>query len=188
MIKQEYLDLLTEFGADANPHSGRSLLDHLIGTHDLLAKWGASEQLCVAGLFHSIYGTAYYAIKSADLSSRPRLAHALGERVEQLVYLFCVCDRQAFFDQANAAAPVLQDNACDKMRSCEPDMIKDLIELTIANEIEQLPDDLVMSDSHRAFYRDLLHKGGALMSMEARAALSGIAAPPMLHASSARRA
>ena len=52
------LKLINSWGAKEVAHSGRTLLDHLFGVHNLLAEWGAAPKLCLAGLFHSIYGTA----------------------------------------------------------------------------------------------------------------------------------
>jgi hypothetical protein len=43
--------------ADRMPHSGRSLLDHLVGTRQLLVDGGARPPVCNAGLIHFVYGT-----------------------------------------------------------------------------------------------------------------------------------
>ena len=58
MIRDEHRAFLIERAhADAVKHSGRSLYDHLCGTHALLEQWGNCEPVCTAGLFHSLYGT-----------------------------------------------------------------------------------------------------------------------------------
>jgi hypothetical protein len=36
---------------------GGSFLDHLVAVEDLLRAWGCGEAVCLAGLYHSIYGT-----------------------------------------------------------------------------------------------------------------------------------
>ena len=89
--------LLEELGAHLTSHSRRTLLEHLTGTHDLLAQWGNPPWLCAAGLFHSIYGTYIFDKRSADLSMRVRIREVIGSRAEQLVYLFCASDRSRFY-------------------------------------------------------------------------------------------
>ena len=55
-MNARHMTLLEELGAHTNSHSRRTLLDHLLGTHDLLVEWENEPDVCVAGLFHSIYG------------------------------------------------------------------------------------------------------------------------------------
>src|ERR1043166_7044178 len=86
MIEQKYLDLLRELSTDESSHSGSTLLEHLAKTHDLLEKWENPKDVCVGGLFHSIYGTEYYKIESADLSDRKRIAAVIGARAEDLAF------------------------------------------------------------------------------------------------------
>ena len=54
------IEYLKSIGCDKLPHSNRTLLEHLIGTTQLLKNLGRSEIEQKAGLFHSIYGTEYY--------------------------------------------------------------------------------------------------------------------------------
>lgn len=44
-------------GAGDVAHSTEDLLAHLQGTEALLVSFGAREQVCTAGLIHSVYGT-----------------------------------------------------------------------------------------------------------------------------------
>ena len=53
------LRFLRDEGAERVEHSGEHLLDHLVATRDLLAGWGARQELCDAALFHSVYGTQF---------------------------------------------------------------------------------------------------------------------------------
>ena len=50
MTAQNHLDALLNIGVGVN-HINGSLTDHLKGTHLLLNSWGASEELCRAGLY-----------------------------------------------------------------------------------------------------------------------------------------
>ena len=90
---KRFLEFLQSIDIDRQPHTDRGLLQHLIGTQELLAEWGCSEHICTAGLFHSIYGTTIYKHKTLRISARKELRELIGAPSEDLVYLFSVCDR-----------------------------------------------------------------------------------------------
>lgn len=125
--------LLEELDAHVTSHSRRTLLEHLKGTHDLLEQWGNPPWVCAAGLFHSIYGTYIFEKKSADLSMRARIREVIGPQAEQLVYIFCVCDRSRFYDHLGESRFRIRDLELDR------DTLAALIEIEVANVIEQLP-------------------------------------------------
>ena len=87
------LVLLRSYHADSTEHSGRHLVDHLVGTYRLLESWGNRPQVCRAGMFHSIYGTNSFPIRSAGFGERPAIRQAIGEEAERLAFLFCTIDR-----------------------------------------------------------------------------------------------
>src|SRR5205814_2363153 len=74
-------------------HSERGLLDHLLGTRQLLVAWGSRPALCDAGLFHSVYGTEGYRWAALPLSGRTELQELIGREAESLAWLFCVMRR-----------------------------------------------------------------------------------------------
>jgi hypothetical protein len=137
MIEQKYLDLLRELSTDESSHSGRTLLEHLAKTHDLLEKWENPKDVCVGGLFHSIYGTEYYKIESADLSDRKRIAAVIGARAEDLAFLFCTTDRTGFFKEADKRGPVLIDRKTEMTVRVSVATLAALMEIEVANYIEQ---------------------------------------------------
>lgn len=87
------LEYLRSLGAHQIPHSGGTLLQHLVGTADLLNIWGAPAYVCRAGLFHSIYGTAHFKTATVPISARPQIMLAIGSDSEALAYAFCALDR-----------------------------------------------------------------------------------------------
>lgn len=116
--------LIVQAKADKARHSGRTLLDHLVGTHDLLQRWGNSEDICNAGLFHSIYGTVHFHHKAWPLDQRDVIRGLIGDYAEKLACLFCGMNRPAaFFDREDAWL--------------FPQMLRDLREIEAANLIEQ---------------------------------------------------
>jgi Aspartyl/Asparaginyl beta-hydroxylase len=123
----DLVTFLQASGADGFAHArGRTLLDHLIGTRDILARWRQPEWVQRAALMHSVYGTDSYQRQLFGLAQRAELSAIAGERAEQLAYLFCTVPRQRLFDEgASHAAPL------DRTE------IDELIVLHMANLAEQ---------------------------------------------------
>ena len=72
------IQFLKDRGAHLCNHSGVTLLEHLEGTRDILRKEGAPEYLQDAGLFHSVYGTAYYMPDEGISTSREDVKKIIG--------------------------------------------------------------------------------------------------------------
>lgn len=155
MIEQTYLDLLNELSADTSAHSGRTLMEHLIGTQDLLEAWGNPPGICAAGLFHSIYGTQYYRVRSADPADRTRISDVIGIEAEVLAYLFCTSDRALFFGQAGAGEPTVFDREAEATVPVTKEQLTALLEIEVANCVEQFRPDSNTERRVRAFERML---------------------------------
>jgi (p)ppGpp synthase/HD superfamily hydrolase len=84
----EVIDFLLDNGVDDIDHSGHSLLEHLTGTASLLMDWGCSNDVVLAGLCHSIYGTDSYHTITIDHSKRDEVRSLIGERAEALAWEF----------------------------------------------------------------------------------------------------
>lgn len=104
-IHEKYIFFLNEcLGASDVRHSGRTLFEHLKGTYEILAKQDASQDVCLAGLFHSIYGTSYFkhaSLDSKNPSHRALVRELIGERAEHLAYIFSTLspgERKALFN------------------------------------------------------------------------------------------
>ena len=68
----------------------KAVMDHLIGTAEILKSYGASDYLIDAGLFHSIYGEASSRNMPKNLYlTRDELIDIIGQQAEQVVYEFC---------------------------------------------------------------------------------------------------
>lgn len=88
MTPHEYLKVL---GTDSTEHSGRTLYDHLCRVEQILRVCRCEEDVCLAGLYHSIYGTnAFTQITTTD---RIKIKEIIGERAEFLAWLFCNAQR-----------------------------------------------------------------------------------------------
>lgn len=125
-----YIKFLEERGAGKVRHGNRSLLDHLTGTHDLLKKWKDPPYIQIAGLFHSVYGTAWFKPTLIPFSDRDEIKHLIGEEAELLAYLFCATDRKFF----NREVKLL--NSSDSIQLSVKQMY-DLMEIEAANLVDQ---------------------------------------------------
>ena len=94
-------DFLVGLGAAKVAHSTGTYLAHLIGVHRDLEEWGCDQDVCRAGMFHSIYGTEpfhwlpFHWFK-VPLDQRGEIRDLIGERAERLVYLNCAMTRSDF--------------------------------------------------------------------------------------------
>jgi hypothetical protein len=68
------------------PHNGKSFFQHLVGVYDKLRYWQCNEDICFAGLFHSIYGNEIF--KTVIEKDRNTIKDLIGNKAENLVYLF----------------------------------------------------------------------------------------------------
>src|SRR5262245_40262784 len=89
-----YTDFLLDMGIDAVSHT-KSYLGHLVNVHNLLQSQGLDREVCLAGLFHSIYGTERFQGFKLEFERRGELQTLIGTRAEQLAYWNCVMDRSS---------------------------------------------------------------------------------------------
>lgn len=134
MIPKRSFALLLAAGTHVARHGKRTLLDHLMGTHEILREWGNGPEVCQAGLFHSIYGTNIYKHQSIGFSHRRHVRAVIGREAENLAFLFCTLKRpRALIAAANNKSlgkplpTVLQPKG----------QLNKLLEIECANLIEQ---------------------------------------------------
>ena len=93
------IDFLVGLGVERIAHTRKTYLGHLVAVYRLMESEGCSEELCRAGMFHSIYGTERFQGFTLPLERRGEIQALIGERAEHLAYLNCVMDR-ASLDRA----------------------------------------------------------------------------------------
>ena len=92
-------EFLAQLGMKEIHHTEKTYLDHLVAVYKGLESWGCAQEVCAAGMFHSIYGTERFSKFTLPLERRADVALLIGERGERLAYANCVMDRTSF-DQA----------------------------------------------------------------------------------------
>jgi hypothetical protein len=120
-------------------HSSRSdLFTHVCKTHDLLEDWGNPPSVCLAGLFHSIYGTWHVSHRALPFSERATVRALIGEEAEALAYIFCVAERpKDFLECLDRRDVVIRDHHTGTMMSLSRETLDRLLEIEAANIIEQ---------------------------------------------------
>jgi len=134
------IGLLRELGADRVGHGNRTLLDHLVATARLLESWGAADDVCRAGLFHSIYGTDAFEHSVLSFDERPRVVELIGERAERLAYVFCRFEPHSLFRAIARGEPYFVDLlGGEGPLSVTTSDLSDLLAIFWANLLDQLP-------------------------------------------------
>jgi hypothetical protein len=138
MLDEKIESFLRAQTADVR-HSGRTLFEHLKGTHDLLQRRDAADYVCLAGLFHSIYGTNIFRHQAVPVSERHHVTELIGPKAELLAYIFCSCNRpRALLEAVKRGPPYHVVNWRDGeiILLSEAGMI-DLLEIEAANLEDQ---------------------------------------------------
>lgn len=136
MIPPKLKDYLMVNGASQTAHSGSKLWDHLSGVHRILKVVKSAEYVCIAGLFHSVYGTQLYKTATVPTSNRSEVKALIGEKAERLVWAFCNLSRPNLFEIS------LRQKTYDWVAELDTPMDKtqfrdDLIRIECANLLEQ---------------------------------------------------
>lgn len=134
----KYHRFLLARGAGEIDHYGRPLLAHLKGTYELLRQWRNPDEVCIAGLFHSVYGTENLTDKAIDLSYRSQVQALIGRHSEELARLFCLADRTALLTR-NALPPyhVVRHDSGETV-PVSSHMLSALVEIGSANLVEKM--------------------------------------------------
>ncbi len=133
--QSQLLDLLIDLNTDSSSHSQGTLIDHLQQTYELLKQWNNPNYVCLAGLFHSIYGTQIYKKQSLGLQQRNLIKEAIGIEAEYLVYLFCIMHRGYFYNHLHSNEVRSSQDGTHILISEKTK--RNLCEILVANELEQ---------------------------------------------------
>ncbi len=134
------LRFLRKANTEGMPHSDRGLLDHLLGTRQLLVEWESRPALCDAGLFHSVYGTEYYELQAVPLTMRDEVQQLIGDEAESLAWLFCMIRRESLYENPGPEGGFrVQHRLTDQWLPLTRIQFQDLLTLNIANCLEPFP-------------------------------------------------
>jgi hypothetical protein len=158
METEAVIAFLEERGAATLEHPGGTLLAHLRRTADTLARWGAPDDLVLAGLAHATYGTDGFPPSLASLDERPLVQDLLGPEAEALVYEYAASDRAVTWPAIEAPEVAYRDRFTDEARTIDGDRLRAYWTLSVANEL-----DLVDLLHDPAFILPLLRRATHLL-------------------------
>ena len=115
-------------------HSGGSLISHLVGTYELLRSWHATADVCLAGLYHSVFGTQEFPSCLFRDKDRPLVKKIIGDRAEELAYRYSTIDKM---DLRTSAFSRLE-TFIEEEEKWDSDF-RAILLIDLANEVEQLP-------------------------------------------------
>jgi hypothetical protein len=177
-VEKTALAFLEAHGAGAIEHPGGTLLAHLCRTADLLASWGASPALTVAGLCHATYGTDGFQTALLPTSRRGDLVEVIGVTAEAIVYFYASCDRGMFLPQlGHHEPPRFRDRFTRAEFHPESEMVRRFVELTFANELDIAAHSPPFAQNYGFSIVELFSRCRALASDAANAAADRVVRP-----------
>lgn len=134
------IDFLRNLGTEDVPHSGdKGFLAHLIGVFRDLDAWGCDQDVCRAGLFHSIYGTELFRRFSLPLDRREDVRALIGERAERLAFANCLMDRSSFDALLESDGPYcLRNRETGEIIELSREDYDDLVRVHLCDWLEQV--------------------------------------------------
>jgi hypothetical protein len=137
---EDMVSYLRQSNAASLPHWGEDLLSHLLGSYMLLETWGCRQELCIAGLFHSIYGTERFHHKPVDFQERQSVRGLIGEEAEQLAFYFSVLKRSSLFQNLDRETDFqIENRLTGEFYNLSETVLADLYHIALANWLEQRP-------------------------------------------------
>ncbi len=157
---KQLTDFLVNLGIEQVAHTQKNYLAHLISVHRLMQAAGCDEELCRAGLFHSIYGTEKFQGFKLPLSQRAELAELIGQRAERLAYWNCLMDRaslDALLSQSSEPF-LLRNRETGESISLTRRELDDLCCVHLFDWLEQAPRSRFGWDYRRQAYRKMAER------------------------------
>jgi hypothetical protein len=161
-------DFLIELGIENVGHTKKSYLAHLIGVYRDMEAAGCQDEVCRAGMFHSIYGTELFQGFKLPLERRSDLRALIGDRAERLAYMNCSMDRASFdraLEQGDEPYRIVDRLTGEEVPLAQDDF-DDLCRVHFYDWLEQVPRSELGWGYRRAAYRRMATRLGAA-AMEA---------------------
>lgn len=152
---KQLTDFLAELGIAKVAHTQKTYLGHLVALFRLMEARGCTEEVCRAGMFHSIYGTQRFQGFKLGLERRPEVRALIGERAERLAYINCAMDRASFdraVERTDGPYPV-RDRLTGEEVMLSADDFDDLCRIHLYDWLEQVPRSREWDYRRRAYRR-----------------------------------
>ncbi len=159
-------EYLVELGIEKVGHTGKSYLAHLVGLYRLMEASGCTEEVCRAGMFHSIYGTQKFQGFKLDLDRRSEVRELIGERAERLAYFNCAMFRPSFDELLlKPAGPyAITDRITNQKVELSREDYDDLARVHLFDWLEQVPRSKEWGYRREAYRRMAERLGGTALA------------------------
>ena len=160
---KELTNFFIENGADAVAHTDKTYMAHGIGVYNDLKKWGCDEDVCNAGLFHSIYGTELFQGFTLPTDRRNDLVELIGEHAEKLAYVNCFMDRASMDAQLQQSEGpyTIRHRVTGESMELSKEEYDDLVTVHLCDWLEQVPRSQKW-DYRREPYRQMAERLGGV--------------------------
>jgi hypothetical protein len=161
------LDFLVALGVENVAHTEKTYMGHLVNVHRLMENEGCTEEVCRAGMFHSIYGTQQFQGFKLALERRDEVRALIGDRAERLAYLNCAMYRPSFDEAvARGTEPFrFTDRIAGDEVTLLPADFDDLCRVHLFDWLEQVPRSRYGWGYRRDAYRQMAERlGGAALT------------------------
>lgn len=159
---KQLTNFLVELGIEKVPHTQKNYLAHLVNVYRLMESAGCSEELCRAGMFHSIYGTQLFQGFKLGLDQRPTVRDLIGARAEKLAYLNCAMQRETFDEATRGTGETYRftDRITREQVELDRADFDDLCRVHLYDWLEQAPRSEYGWDYRRDAYRRMAQRAG----------------------------
>jgi len=141
-IIEKFIELVKQ-----SPAITEKFINHCVGVYEILKKNGESEEVCIAGLYHSIYGTSHFndTIQTKE-NDREIIKKEIGEYAEKLVYEICSLE--------NGEIDIVTGNI-----DWDSQLLVDIVKICRANLIRFQSDNFLLYINLYDLILDYLKKG-----------------------------
>ena len=166
---KELTQYIIALGAANVAHTNTNYLAHAISVYQDLKAWNCNEELCRAGLFHSIYGTQGFQDFTLPLDRQAELRSLIGDYAERIAFANCFMDRDTFDAQISQPAEsyTIRDRVTQAEFVLSQAEFEDLMRVHLCDWLEQAP-RVHKWDYRRLAYRQMAERlgGVALVAYE----------------------
>lgn len=165
---KRYTDYLVALGIEKVPHTEKTYLGHLVNVYRLMEAQHCEEDVCVAGMFHSIYGTEKFQGFKLPVDDRPKLREFIGARAERLAYFNCAMDRATFdavLDQPEGPYRFVDRITKEPIELAKAEF-DDLCRVHLYDWLEQAPRSQYGMDYRKTAYRKMAERVGGVAAWE----------------------
>ena len=139
---------ISQAGGNLIDHPGGTLAAHLGRIAAMLQSWDLERSVVDAGHLHAAYGTEGFGIAIGNSVGQVELIDLVGEEAEELISLYCRCDRNASYSSWVSDKPYVVDRENGNIVSINDVQRKALINITVANETDVLAHDPDLMKQH----------------------------------------